>query len=130
MRLMMKSTTKMTMRSHIKVREHLLLRNKFSLEYISREEQKDFLNMKKVVDRRKEDWIKQQEGNEDEPEDENSDIPVAAGGQENERFKVEKLSAKRLNLEKCIESLNKEDRESPELIPLGGSYVSTSNSFQ
>jgi hypothetical protein len=99
----------------------------FTSEYITKDEQKDFLKMKNLVDRRKDDWITQQEGNEDVPEDENSDIPVAAGGQDNEKFKVVKLSAKRLNLEKCIEALNKEDTESeePQHIPYGGSYVNT-----
>ena len=83
--------------------------------------------MKKLVDNRKDDWIKQQEGNEDEPEDENSDIPVAAGGQENDKFKVVKLSANRLNLGKCIEALNKEDMEAedPSTVPYPSSYVST-----
>ena len=83
--------------------------------------------MNDEINKRKENWLKQQAGMDEflDEEDESVLAPAGqAGAKGDEKFKVTQINAKKYNLAKSIEELHQEDAMgAPDNVPPGGSYV-------
>ncbi|CAG5107195.1 Oidioi.mRNA.OKI2018_I69.chr1.g3199.t1.cds [Oikopleura dioica] len=95
--------------------------------FIKTEDKVVMKRMNDKINKRKENWLKQQAGLDEflDEEDESVLAPAdQAGAKGDEKFKVTQINAKKYNLAKSIEELHQEDAMgAPDNLPPGGSYT-------